>query len=427
MTDRGDQEQRWTAVTPSPRPSRLRSNWDATDPTHMSKSSRKNLRRKERRRFERKWGVRPEDAEAMEAGGGQVGDRSVSAAPLCQGQGQGQGQGPADVPGGGTSAAAAYNSSHDDEAVRRAIAASIADAGPGPDEGGDPRRKRLRNLRKKIAAAEALALAPQSTLDGAQLAKLERLPALRSEADGLCADLDSEEAERIRSQAALRARGAEAQRRAIAEWSDLEDGRAVEGFRAGADKDEFACPLCAGPLEAATACLPCRHVFCRACLEEAAESAAERSGGDPRSLVCPLCRAELFDPPPRGGDEGRILVCPAMNVRKRMRKRKCQCRCGAEVALSSLRAHLRDCSEAAPGLFGDDQRKRFGHEFAMPRLDPDKVDDMAGRPRRSKHGRGRGEQPLRSTNWAAMSGLVPADYDEDAALQAALALSSIET
>ena len=63
----------------------------------------------------------------------------------------------------------------------------------------------------------------------------------------------------------------------------------------------------------------------------------------------------------------------------------------------------------------------------MPRLDPDKVDDMAGRPRRSKHGRGRGEQPLRSTNWAAMSGLVPADYDEDAALQAALALSSIET
>ena len=73
MTDRGDQEQRWTAVTPSPRPSRLRSNWDATDPTHMSKSSRKNLRRKERRRFERKWGVRPEDAEAMEAGGGQVG------------------------------------------------------------------------------------------------------------------------------------------------------------------------------------------------------------------------------------------------------------------------------------------------------------------------------------------------------------------
>ena len=413
MSDSGDQEHQWTAVTPSPRSSRLRSNQDVADPTKMSKSSRKNLRRKDRRRFERKWGV-PEDAEATEAGGGRAGDGSASSA---------------DIRGGGTpSAAVACDSPHDDEAVRRAIAASLAEAGSGAvDAGGDPRSKRLRNLRKKIAAAEALASAPRAALDSPRRAKIARLPALRVEADGLRADLDAEEAERARSLSALRAREAETQRRAIAEWSDLEDGRAVAGFRAGADRDEFACPLCAGPLEAATACQPCKHLFCRACLEEAAESAAERSGGDPRSLVCPLCRAELFDPLPRGGGEGRMLVCPATNVRKRMRKRKCRCRCGAEVALSSLRAHLRDCSEAAPGLFKHDQRKSFGHEFAMPWLDPDKVDDMAGRPRRSTHGKGRGGQPLHSGNGVATSGLVPVGYDEDAALQAALALSCIDT
>jgi hypothetical protein len=63
----------------------------------------------------------------------------------------------------------------------------------------------------------------------------------------------------------------------------------------------FACPVCTEPLEAATLALPCRHAFCRRCLELAMARAAAVSRGDPEACVCPLCRACLFDPQVGGG------------------------------------------------------------------------------------------------------------------------------
>ena len=400
----------------------------ATDTTSklLSKSARKNARRKERKKFEKKWGVRPDGSGIGGANAGRA--RSQSLVEDGSSTGRVRTDGIYNDEGDDEHADDQPCPRHDDEALNRALAASMlehssltsssaaAAAAVAVAQEDDPRRKRLRNLKKKISAAQALLEVPAANLDDGQRAKLERLSSLQTEADTIQKELDAEEEQRRQQYAEHRAAVAASHRRRIAEWSALSDGTAVRGFRAGADQDEFACPLCHGPLEAATSCTPCRHVFCRACLEDALGAAAERSGGDPKSLNCPMCRGSLFD---AIGD--RMLVEPALNVRKRMRKRKCECKCGEEVALSSLRAHLRYCNEAAPELFADDARKRFGHEFERPRLDPDKVADMAGRKRRGGNG------PIRSSQQAVVRGLVPEGYDEEAALQAALALSSLET
>mmetsp|Transcript_22684 Transcript_22684/g.65341 ORF Transcript_22684/g.65341 Transcript_22684/m.65341 type:complete len:415 (+) Transcript_22684:116-1360(+) len=410
-------DDQWKAV------SRDRSKSLGESISSQSKSARKNARRKARKQFERKWGVRPEEAAAGEARAGEPG----------------QGIGNEEEGGGRRMRSqslvehmhASALPSDDDEALRRALAASLIETNTPVAQNvnstsktacsdnidDDVRKKQLRNLRKKISAAEALRSIPTTDLDASQKAKLERLPSLVSEATAVQEDLDREEKERRLLEEERKVREMAAHKQRIREWTDLSDGIAVEGFRAGADQDEFACPLCAGPLEAATACTPCKHSFCRACLEDALDAAASRTGGDPKSLCCPLCRSLLYD-----AKSDTMLVEGATNVRRRMRKRKCSCRCGEEVLLSSLRAHLRQCDAAAPELFKGDEKKRFGHTFFRPWLDPDLVAEMAGRKKRPG-----GSGPIRSSRQAIQRGLVTEDYDEDAALQAALALSALET
>ena len=375
-----------------------------------TKSARKNARRKERKQFEKKWGVSVEEAAALEASGG--------AADEEEGLGRMRAQSLIEQT---TSAHSTPLVCDDDEALlRRALEASLAETASNESAGhnktdDDVRNKRLRNLKKKISAAEALRSIPISDLDAGQRAKLERLSSLISEATAIQDELDREAKEQQQMEEQRKAQEMRAHKQRINEWADLSDGTAVEGFRAGADQDDFACPLCAGPLEAATACTPCRHLFCRACLEDALDSAASRSGGDPKSLCCPLCRSLLYN-----AKADKMLVEAATNVRKRMRKRRCSCRCGEEVLLSSLRAHLRQCDQAAPELFRGDEKRRFGHSFHRPWLDPDLVAEMSGKSKRP------GCCPIRSPQQAIQRGLVTEDYDEDAALQAALALSQLE-
>jgi hypothetical protein len=378
-----------------------------------TKSARKNARRRERKEFEKKWGVSVEEAAAMEA--------SVVAADAEEG-------------GGRMRCQSVIEQVHfsplpcdDDGALRRALEASLSEAAStgAPNSASnnsdstddDVRRKRLRNLKKKISAAEVLGSIPQSDLDAGQRTKLERLSSLMSEAAVIEDELARKQEQQRQIKEERKARELAVHKQRISEWSDLSDGTAVEGFLAGADRDEFACVLCAGPLEAAVACTPCKHLFCRACLEDTLDSAARRTGGDPKSLCCPLCRSLLYD-----AKSDKMLVEAAMNARKRMRKRKCSCRCGEEVLLSSLRAHLRQCDAAAPELFKGDEKRRFGHSFQRPWLDPDLVAEMAGRKKRPG-----GSGHIRSTQQAIQRGLVAEDYDEDAALQAALALSALET
>ena len=383
--------------------------------TAKTKSARKNARRKERKQFQKKWGVSAEEAAALEESGGAVdGEEGL--------EGRMRSQSLIDHTANIHSTSLPCD---DDEALlRRALEASLAEtaansvsnegAGHNPDD--NVRNKRLRNLKKKISAAEALRSIPVSDLDAGQKAKLERLSSLISEATAIQDELDREAKEQQQIEEQRKAQEMRAHKQRINEWADLSDGTAVEGFRAGADQDEFACPLCAGPLEAATACTPCRHLFCRACLEDALDSAASRSGGDPKSLCCPLCRSLLYD-----AKSDKMLVEAATNVRKRMRKRRCSCRCGEEVLLSSLRAHLRQCDQAAPELFKGDEKRRFGHSFHRPWLDPDLVAEISGKSKRPG-----GCGPIRSPQQAIQRGLVTEDYDEDAALQAALALSQLE-
>ena len=383
------------------------------DQSVKTKSARKNARRKERKKFQQKWGVSAEEAAALEESGG--------AADGEEGLGRMRSQSLIEHT---TNTHSTLLSCDDDEALlRRALEASLAEtasnstsnesAGHNTDD--DVRNKRLRNLKKKILAAEALQSIPISELDAGQKAKLERLSSLISEATAIQDELDREAKKQQQIEEQRKAQEMRAHKQRINEWADLSDGTAVEGFRAGADQDEFACPLCAGPLEAATACTPCKHLFCRACLEDALDSAASRSGGDPKSLCCPLCRSLLYD-----AKSDKMLVEAATNVKKRMRKRRCSCRCGEEVLLSSLRAHLRECDQAAPELFKGDEKRRFGHSFHRPWLDPHLVAKMSGKKRPGGCG------PIRSPQQAIQRGLVTEDYDEDAALQAALALSQLE-
>lgn len=140
-----------------------------------TKSARKNARRKERRQFEKKWGVSVEEAAALEESGGAADGEEG-------GQGRMRSQSLIDQT---TNIHSTLLPCDDDEALlRRVLEASLAEAnecaGHNPDD--DVRNKRLRNLKKKISAAEALRSVPTSDLDAGQKAKLERLSSLISEA-----------------------------------------------------------------------------------------------------------------------------------------------------------------------------------------------------------------------------------------------------
>lgn len=401
-----------------------------------SKSAQKNERRKERKR---------QAAARM---------RSESIASVASAHSVGDG--------------AAFSTLDEDEDLSRALALSSLDAPHltvvsdhphdthdvydihGPyDPAADPRSKRLRKLRKKLASVDSLLSRPVEDLDEHQRAKIGKADEVRKEASALEGQLEDEEREREERERRRREWEEERQRQRLREWSDLEDGRVVEGFGLGTgvqggdtasgppdeDADEFACPLCFGPLETPVSAHPCSHVFCRACLEDAVHAAAQRSRGDPESCVCPLCRASLYDP-----RNEKVRADPAENVKRKMRKRRCTCRCGAEVSLSGLREHLRGCGRGAPTLFADDQKKKFGHEaFEQPQLDPIKVarlrkeyrkgkgKNKTGREDRSGSSEGsRGQSQGRSTGANAQHA-VPAEYSEEAEIQAAILRSLEET
>ena len=413
MTTGNDDEpaEDWTAVSPKgrrPRGDSIIS--EGSSP--KTKSTRKNERRRERRKKQQeqqRWLPAQSSGQPSASrrdrkcgkGGRDDGDSDEEEDEKVMGVGGGP-------------------SSSGDDALALVLAEySLADR----ENYDDPRRKRLRNLRKKLSAIEALSSHPPSELTPDQIAKAARLPHLSAEAEGIERTLRAEAEEREGALRARREADAELNRVRLAEWEALDLGKAVEGFTGG--DDEHACPLCSGPIEAATYAIPCRHVFCRACLEESVSSMAQRGLGNPKFCVCPLCRSCMYDP-----KSGIIRAEPAEAVRKKMRRRKVGCACGDEVALSGLRRHLRECSKAAPGLFGDDRKKRFGHSFQQPRLDPiicEALRVQALNGEKKKRG-GSSESIVAATTITQLSSnsfSLPDGYNEEAEIQAAI-LQSLE-
>ena len=275
----------------------------------------------------------------------------------------------------------------------------------------------LRKLRKKMSEARSLASKPEAHLENEQRRKVAQIPSYESEIQSLEEQLESERAERLEQERQAHEALKRANQKRMAEWKAFSNGNIVQGFggkrceasgnaSGGDDVDEFACPLCAGPLEAAVKTSNCHHVFCRACLEEALESAAVRTHGEPSSIVCPICRSCLLD-----SSTIKVTVEADLRTRRKMKKKKCTCRCGTEMSLASLRIHLRTCTEGAPILFGNEV-KRSGHEqFKQPTLDPVKVQRWSGKKVHNSH------------SAAPADGGVPEGYDEEAEIQTAILLS----
>lgn len=276
--------------------------------------------------------------------------------------------------------------------IEQALSASLAELDEGAEKkdeehARESRERRLRNLRKQVRAIDVLAQSPIEKLNPAQRAKMERKPVLVADINELMAwaAIEAEAHKAAEDAAAI----------ALAERTD----QMQKVLQKVSFDMEFACPICTDVLEAATVALPCRHVFCRACLEMAMARAATASSGDPLACICPLCRSCLFDP-----SSGKIATEPARQVRRRMGSKKGKCQCGASVPMTSFRQHLRTC-DATSSVYGE-KRKIFGHEFAQPSLDPERC-------RLLSSGR-KGELPLR----ARVS--IPEGYDEDCEVQAAL-------
>jgi len=295
--------------------------------------------------------------------------------------------------------------------LTRALAESLASLDSSALEKPEAVRERhLKTLRKKLAATVSLAEKPLKDLDQGQRDKLSRRAGIEAEIARIEAEVAAENEARIEACAVA----ASTQRR-IAEAA----------VKVQFD-EEFACPICTEPLEAATYALPCRHAFCRRCLEVAMARATAVSRGDPSACVCPLCRSCLFD-----AATGKLSTEPARALRKRMAtKKRGTCVCGAEVSLSSLREHMRQCDGVAPGI---EQKPKFsGHEFEQPMLDPvlcAELQALAGRKQKGQKKKG----AAAAARGGAVAGReakagrpqIPEDYDEDAATQAAI-LASIE-
>lgn len=361
--DGKNENNRWTKVTPNKKKENCDVQNVGNNKTTKSKSARKNERRKELKRLRREQQQKEQKEEE------QKNDRTT----------------------------ATYCDEDVEDEILLARMVSLEESNSNSNL--DPRKKRLRKLRKKLSEAKALSAKLKEKLDEEQQRKVEQIPFFQQEIISLENDIEAEQLADIQKEKEEQEELRKANQERLAEWKAWSDGAIVKGF---GDDDEFSCPLCAGPLEAAMITIPCQHVFCRACLEDSLAAAAIRSQGDPTSIVCPLCRCSLLD---SKDTTLRVTVEAAERIRRKMKKKKCVCRCGTEISLGSLRLHLRNCEEGAPALFGGDERKCFGHEkFEQPKLDPVKIQQWKG-----------GEHSISID--------VPEGYDEEAEIQAAILMS----
>ena len=158
------------------------------------------------------------------------------------------------------------------------------------------------------------------------------------------------------------------------------------------DTDKYGCSICCDVLDAATTMRPCNHTFCRECIEEALRKMIDANMTVPqriKAVICPLCRTQLWNKA-----EGKVVTAPATHLRKRLAKASGKCHCGELMPLGTLREHLRQCGRGT-ALHGE--RKNFSNEFEQPPVL---------------------EAPERDGwQWTGR------EYDEDSALQAALAES----
>eukprot|EP00656_Telonema_subtile_P044728 TRINITY_DN50992_c0_g1_i1.p1 TRINITY_DN50992_c0_g1~~TRINITY_DN50992_c0_g1_i1.p1 ORF type:complete len:379 (-),score=71.27 TRINITY_DN50992_c0_g1_i1:183-1319(-) len=269
----------------------------------------------------------------------------------------------------------------DDLSVARALEESLVSAVNERSE-QEMASIRINRIRKKLTAIsmlEAKAETSGALLSEAELAKLARKPELEADLAETEADLAAQEAAAV---AAVE-----------------EEKKALESVtRVNFDMDRFGCPICTDVMDAATTVLPCQHTFCRECIEVALSSAIQEHMNTAERIavvVCPLCRTQLFNE-----KEARVLTKPALKLRKRIAKAVGTCHCGAEVPLSTLRDHLRNCGPGgAIGIYPE--RKQYKNEFEQPPvvMSPGSLNTRAG--------------------WK----FTPRAYDEDQALQDALAES----
>eukprot|EP00937_MAST-01D_sp_MAST-1D-sp2_P000612 g612.t1 len=243
-------------------------------------------------------------------------------------------------------------------AADTAAAEGTSSSRAAPADDGTPpasAAKEARRCRKKLRSLEDLAAkrGAGAALDADQVAKLT---ALQASEPRLRAELRAAEAQIAALETESRAAVQRQQEQDAARKAALQDTLKVEF------DSQFACSICCEVLEAATAVEGCRHVFCRACLEDVAARATV-----PAHCVCPLCRASLFD-----GE--RMRLRPARELRRRMAKRTGRCHCGKEVPLSQLRAHLRACGLAGAHYM---EKPKFKHSYRKPSFDADRVRGFA--------------------------------------------------
>jgi len=224
---------------------------------------------------------------------------------------------------------------------------------------------RARRLRKKIQEIIKLEERDENSLTNAERAKIGRRDAFETELDEVQKSIDAAEAEK----------------------------EALERVCEVQFDNKFACPICSEVMEAAVKVLPCKHAFCRACIETTLDKAVRNHRDSMSDLVlkCPICRSNLYD-----NASKRVHTRPARSLRKRISKASGTCHCGRVMPLSTLRSHLRECgSDTLRALYGE--KPSFGNErFRQPDVDKIKQSQQSYRRMSSS------------------------DYDEEAALQAAL-------
>ncbi|XP_066493275.1 E3 ubiquitin-protein ligase RNF166 [Tiliqua scincoides] len=90
---------------------------------------------------------------------------------------------------------------------------------------------------------------------------------------------------------------------------------------------QFSCPICLEVFQRAVRIAPCRHTFCGECLQPCLQVP---------SPLCPLCRMP-FDPK---------KVEKASSVEKQLSSYKAPCRgCSKKVTLAKMRSHVTSCGK----------------------------------------------------------------------------------
>eukprot|EP00939_MAST-03C_sp_MAST-3C-sp1_P005269 g5269.t1 len=255
-------------------------------------------------------------------------------------------------------------SSSGDSVLDRALKRSLENVKQVKESTPERFRIRERRIQKKLEEISKLETRDEDSLTTAERKKIER----KEELESKLIDVQN----------------------AIDTSKDQED--ALERVCKVRFDPKFACPVCSEVMEAAVKVLPCKHVFCRACIEKTLDNAVRNHRDNTSGLIlkCPICRTNLYD-----RSSKRVHTRPAKKFRKRLGKVTGTCHCGREMPLSSLRSHLRECgSKAVRALYGE--KPRFGNgRFKQP--DIEKIRQSQSKYRRAS-----------------------ADYDEEAALQAAL-------